>query len=192
MAYGIHTDILLRRIAKNPTWLYVSDLHITSIPILPYLLKDLVCSDTKITSLPTLPNSLKELHCYNTLLTSLPALPDSLEIMYCHNTKIITLPALPDKLYSLDCRNTQLTTLPKLPKSLRYMSCSYYVVSSLLKQYIYNTNIRVYNKNNIEIEQTAKENQEAYLKRCYELLLNDNILSKEIKLELIHKVFERM
>ena len=192
MAYGIHTDILLRRISNNPTWLYISDLRITSLPTLPNSLEDLFCSDTKITSLPTLPNRLKELHCYNTLITSLPTLPDSLEIMYCHNTKITTLPALPDKLCSLICRNTQLTTLPKLPKSLRYMSCSYYVVPSLLKQYIYNTKICVYNKNNIEIEQTAKENQEAYLKKCYELLLNDNILSKEIKLELIHKVFERM
>ena len=36
------------------------------------------------------------------------------------------------------------------------------------------------------------ENNKAYLKRCYELLLKENQLPKEIKLELIHKVIERM
>ena len=36
------------------------------------------------------------------------------------------------------------------------------------------------------------ENNKAYLKRCYELLLKENQLPKEIHVELIHKVIKCM
>ena len=108
------------------------------------------------------------------------------------NINITILPTLPNVLNRLYIINTQIIELPRLPDSINHMWCTYNVIPSLLKQQKIPREVFVYNKNNINIEQTAGEDNEAYLKRCYKLLLKENKLPKEIKLELIHKVIESM
>ncbi len=94
MAYGRDTETLLNRLEDSsllyrrlfrsigcggPTRLYLSGLHIHSLPELPSTLEELNCSYTQITSLPALPKTLKLLKCFETPLTSLPELPEGLE-----------------------------------------------------------------------------------------------------------------
>jgi Leucine-rich repeat (LRR) protein len=107
MAHGPDTEKLLQRIAniKNDT-LDVSDLDITSFPILPSSLQKLRCR-----------------YCLN--LKSLPKLPSSLKKLDCHNTKITSLPELPSNLQELDCMFTKITSLPELPSSLQKLDCDY-------------------------------------------------------------------
>jgi Leucine-rich repeat (LRR) protein len=118
-AHGPDTPELLERMATiEENTLYVSDLHITSLPELPEGLKKLYCSDTRIRVLPKLPSTLTLLSCYNTPLTELPELPSGLILLSFYGTHISRLPELPDGLTHLIGYKTRLESLPKLPSSL--------------------------------------------------------------------------
>ena len=169
--FGPDTDKLLQRIAKNPINLNISCLSITSLPTLPDTLEYLDCSDTQITSLPTLPHSLIYLDCSNTQITTLPTLPNKLEYLHIMNTEIKKLVGLPD--------------------SIRYISFTYDVILNLHNKEELPKQIHEF-KSGHRIYQLYGENNIEYLNKCYYILLNDHILSKEIKIELIYKVIERM
>lgn len=96
--------------------------QITSLPVLPNTLTDLVCAYNLLTSLPILPNSITNLGCHDNLITTIPVLPSSLKVIYCNSNQLTALPTLPNSLTNLICSYNLITSLPSLPNSLIQLS----------------------------------------------------------------------
>ena len=80
--------------------LYLSDLQLTELPVLPDTLHRLYCGRNKLTGLPVLPSSLNVLNCRDNLISILPKLPESLQYLHCHGNLLTSLPKLPKSLES--------------------------------------------------------------------------------------------
>jgi hypothetical protein len=149
MAYGPHTDILLKGIAQcKDKWyeiwksdiLFIWGLNITRLPVLPKYIKKLLCSYSTIQELPELPEGLESLIVNDTYLKILPELPKSLKLLSCAFMRNkIKWPTLPEGLehlrcdthpwkYEFDISDIEWTPdiLPLLPKSLNLLVCDIY------------------------------------------------------------------
>jgi len=146
MAYGPHTDILLKGMAQcKHNWyefwksdrLYISGLDITRLPVLPKYIKKLSCSYSTIQELPELHEGLESLIVNDTELKTLPELPKSLKFLSCafmrNKIKWSTLPEGLEHLrcdehpwkHEFDISDVEWTPdiLPLLPKSLNSLEC---------------------------------------------------------------------
>jgi hypothetical protein len=113
MAYGPHTDILLKGMAQcKHNWyefwksdrLYISGLDITRLPVLPKYIKKISCSYSTIQEIPELPEGLEQLICARSNISNLPELPKSLKTLACYDlNNPITIPKLPEGLERLRC-----------------------------------------------------------------------------------------
>jgi hypothetical protein len=160
MAYGPHTDILLKGMAQcKHNWyefwksdrLYISGLDITRLPVLPKYIKKISCSYSTIQEIPELPEGLESLIVNDTYLKILPELPKSLKFLSCAFMRNkIKWPTLPEGLEHLRCDMHPLNDefdisdvewtpdiLPLLPKSLNSLACDvYYKEGETMEAYI--------------------------------------------------------
>lgn len=84
----------------------------------------IICTDMNLTELPRLPYLLNELWCGRNKLTSLPKLPPKLSILSAHNNQINGKLILSDKLEFIDCGNNNIEKISLLPKSLVFLKLS--------------------------------------------------------------------
>ena len=109
----------------NLQTLVCDGMGLTSLPVLPNLLKILYCGDNELISLPTLPDSMIYLDCNDNNLTSLSAFPSSFRTLICDYNELTNLPNLPNSMVHIECNNNNLTSLPVLPDSLSYFKCEH-------------------------------------------------------------------
>lgn len=109
----------------------LSNLNLTSLPILPDEVRGLNCSNNNLTSIEYLPANLMTLYASNNSLVSISFFPDSLRIISITENQLTALPNLPSMLSSLNCSNNYLYALPNLPGRLTDLECSYNQLTSL-------------------------------------------------------------
>jgi Leucine-rich repeat (LRR) protein len=104
--------------------LYLDDMRLSEIPVLPSTVKILSCRKNYLREIPTLPSSLEQLYCdKNHYLSYIGPLPKTLQTLTCDYTGLTTLPELPEGLKRLSVNYSNLKTLPHLPESLQSFSC---------------------------------------------------------------------
>jgi len=112
--------------------LYLSNMPLTEIPILPPSLNILDLSVTLITEInTTLPSTLLELNISNTQVDTLPNLPEIIQNLYLTDTNISILPQLFNNLKILYIDGTLISSLPSLPIYLQELNISRTIISSL-------------------------------------------------------------
>lgn len=109
----------------------LSNLSLTSLPLLPNEVSGLNCNNNNLTTLENLPTNLRTLYASNNSLVSIDYFPDSLRIISIAENSLTLLPELPSMLSSLQCSNNYLYALPNLPNSLTDLECSYNQLTSL-------------------------------------------------------------
>ena len=112
-------------------FLDLSDLNLTSLPILPEEVRALNCNNNNLTSIEYLPSNLNMLLASNNSLVSIKSFPDSLRLITIRENSLTALPELPSMLASLECSNNYLYALPALPSLLTDLECSYNQLTSL-------------------------------------------------------------
>ena len=127
MEHGPDTAKIVAMVAKateeKASTLWVMDMNLTSLPILPTTLVNLHVFNTPITKIHRLPKNLAKLELYNTRLETLPRLPH-LTSLSVRNSPLKVLPKLPWGLKYLNVNGTNLLFLPELPPWLTNLACS--------------------------------------------------------------------
>ncbi|HBA9710952.1 TPA: E3 ubiquitin--protein ligase, partial [Escherichia coli] len=106
---------------NNIIALNIRDNALVSLPELPNVLTDLDVSSNNLTSLPELPPTLEVLNVGYNQLEHLPQLPNSLKYLFAENNRLNTLPALSEELLFVHIYNNELTALPAFPPSLELL-----------------------------------------------------------------------
>lgn len=112
-------------------FLDLSDLNLSSLPILPEEVRALNCNNNNLTTIEYLPSNLNMLLASNNSLISIKSFPDSLRLISIRENSLTALPELPSMLASLECSNNYLYALPTLPSLLTDLECSYNQLTSL-------------------------------------------------------------
>lgn len=118
----------IRRLRKcvneaSPT-VDLSNLNLTTLPMLPTHLTILDLSKNKLSELPTLPAGLKVLNLFNNKLLSLPTLPSALQELNAEMNRLVELPTLPVNLEVLNIQQNQVQELPVLHEKLQELKVS--------------------------------------------------------------------
>lgn len=106
------------------TYLNLTGLHLSSIPILPPHIKKLGITRNQLKELPPLPVGLEELNCAENRFITLSGLPSGIKKLDCSRNGLVNLSVLPEGLKQLNCSNNRLKSLPALPTKLKILNCS--------------------------------------------------------------------